>query len=99
MEKTPKYLVRPTDFSLFVKTESGEYTHELNVRHKWTGNTYTYERLVDSFNFFPCTEKELKKIKEKNDLYYKWMSWTTRSDGHGGVKGGTFEEFLKLQKK
>lgn len=97
--ETPKYLVRPNDFSVFVKTNSGEYTHEMNIRHKWIGNTYTYERLVDACNFFPCTEKELKEIKAKNDLYYKWLSWAGRSDGHGGAKGGTFEEFLKLQKK
>ena len=98
MEK-PKYLVRPGDYSLFVQTEEGEYTHEINIRHNWIGNKYSYERLVDSFNFFPCTEKELKEIKKKNELYNKWISWTTRSDGHGGAKGGTFEEFLKLQKK
>ena len=28
-----------------------------------------------------------------------YMLWTTRNDGHGGRKGGTFEEYLNYKKK
>jgi len=93
-----KYLYRPSDYSIFQMIENGEYTHKDNIDREWIGNTYDYETLIDH-GFKPCTEDDFDWLKEKHDEYYEYLSWSHRSDGHGGAKGGTFEEFLKIKKK
>lgn len=94
----PKYLYRPSDYSIFQMIDSGEYTHQDNINREWIGNTYTYKTLIN-VGFIPCTEDDFEWLKEKHDEYYEYLSWSHRSDGHGGVKGGTFEEFLKIKNK
>lgn len=90
----PKYFYRPNDYSIFHKLENGKYTHEMNLKHSWIGHEYEYDILIKC-GFVPCTEAELPALKEKHDLYYEWVTWSGRSDGHGGCKGGTMEEYLK----
>jgi hypothetical protein len=94
----PKYLYRPDDYSVFQMTDSGEYTHKDNIDREWVGNLYDYRTLIGC-GFKPCTEDDFGWLKEKHDLYYEYLSWSSRPDGHGGVKGGTFEEFLKVKNK
>ena len=94
MEKT-KYFYRPDDYSIYEKVDGG-YTSQANIKRHCSGNTYSYETLVDH-KFIPCNEEDLPALKEKEDLYYEWMSWSTRPDGHGGNKGGTMEQYLKMK--
>jgi hypothetical protein len=96
-KNTPDYLYRPNDFSVFHKMKSGEYTHEMNIERGWSGNGYQYNTLIAA-DFVPCTPEEFPELKRKNKLYYEYLSWASRPDGHGGSKGGTFEEFLARKK-
>jgi hypothetical protein len=93
----PKYLARPTDHTIFERQKNGMYRHLLDKKH-YSGHDYSYEKLIEC-EFYPCEESELSKIREKSKMYYQWLSWHTRSDGHGGIKGGTMEDFLKLREK
>jgi hypothetical protein len=52
--------------------------------------------LTENHNFFPIDESELQTYEGKNNEYHKFINWTTRSDGHGGSKGGTYEEYKRL---
>jgi len=94
----PKYFYRPTDYAIFQMTDSDEYTHKNNIDREWVGNLYDYTTLIGC-GFKPCTEDDFDWLKEKHDLHYEYVSWASRSDGHGGSKGGTFEEFLKQKNK
>ncbi len=98
-----KYLVRPEDFHIFELDKSNGCYRSYSARSVTysDGNRpnaqshFTYENLTRNYGFFPIEKSKIKEYEEKNDLYFKYMSWTTRSDGHGGSKGGTFEEFLR----
>ena len=43
-------------------------------------------------------ESEIEIFEKKCNEHYKFITWQNRSDGHGGVKGGTYEEYLKTLK-
>lgn len=90
----PKYLVRPHDYSIFtLNPENNEYYLDLGNGH--TTMSYTYDLLVNTHHFYPAEECELKLYEEKNIEYLNFESWKSRSDGHGGCKGGTYKEYLK----
>lgn len=85
----PQYLVRPDDFVVFtLRNTDGEYSADKNSIIK-----YRYKSLVD-LGFYAATEEDLPELKKKSHLYYQWLIWESRPDGHGETKGGTFEEFL-----
>lgn len=102
-----KYLVRPTDFHIFELDETnGSYRSWSTRGVSYSDGTrpnaqlhFTLENLMENFNFFPIEEDELPLYEEKNNEYCKFMLWQGRPDGHGGCKGGTYEEFLKKNKK
>ena len=99
----PKYLVRPDDFSIFDLDESN------GCYRSWSKNPITYrdgtrpnamehftlENLTKNYGFFVIDESELELYEQKCDEHYKFLSWQSRSDGHGGSKGGTYEEYLE----
>lgn len=105
MKNIIKYLVRPNDYSVFELDESN------GCYRSYKGPTYsdgtrpnaqlhfTFENLTENYDFFPITEDEISIYEKKCDQYYKFLSWQTRSDGHGGIKGGTFDEYLNYIKK
>ena len=95
--KLPKYLIRSTDYAIFVKTDEDCYIHEDNVGKDYLFNCFSYKDLIN-VNFFHCEEKDFPEIIEKQKLYSEYQNWSSRSDGHGGVKGGSFEGFLKEKK-
>ena len=99
--RKPKYLARPNDYTIFEKEPSGKYYIKEKHKHSdgtmYMGHGYEYEVLI-SYDFFPVTKKDFPELKKKSDLYYEYLSWSGRSDGHGGCKGGTFEEFLQMKK-
>lgn len=105
LKNCQKYLVRPDDYHIFEIDEFNgcyrSYTTR-NIRSDGRPNAqkhFTYENLTKNYNFFPITEEEIPTYEEKHNLYFEFISWQTRSDGHGGVKGGTFEEFLAKKYK
>jgi len=101
----PKYLVRPEDFSIFDLDESNGCYRHYSTQPDYTDGTrqnamshFTYENLTKNYDFFPILESELESYRIKNDEYFNFLSWQTRPDGHGGIKGGTYEEYLKKVK-
>ena len=96
----PKYLVRPHDFHVFELDASNNcyrsYEKVENENRPDAYNHFTFEILTKNYGFFAINESEIEVYEKKNNLYHKWMSWSSRSDGHGGTKGGTMEEYIKL---
>jgi len=95
--KRPDYLYRPTDYSIFKKIDNGKYVHMEYIK-QGCFHEYSYESLMNC-NFLSCTEDDFIELKKNHDLYYEYLSWSTRSDGHGGSKGGTMAEFLQIKNK
>lgn len=103
----PKYLVRPDDFSIFDLDESnGCYRSWSKKPITYSDGTrpnamehFTLENLTKNYGFFEIDESELELYEQKCDEHYKFLSWQSRSDGHGGYKGGTYEEYLESRKK
>ncbi len=101
MNLNPKFLVRPHDFHIWELDESNgcyrsyttrSVTYSDGTRPNAQPN-YTFERLTETYDFFPIDEDELEYNEKKNDYYTKFTIWQCRSDGHGGSKGGTEEEY------
>lgn len=95
LDNLPDYLYRPDDFAIFYKVEhQGEitYQHEHSFERGYHGHGHKYETLI-ACDFKPCTKADFKELAAKKKEYYEWLSWSCRSDGHGGSKGGTMEEY------
>lgn len=98
----PKYLVRPNDFSIFDLDETnGCYRAWSKKPILYSDGTrpnamthFTFENLTKNYGFFAIDESEIKMYEKKSNEHYKFISWQNRPDGHGGVKGGTYEEYL-----
>ncbi len=102
-----KYLVRPDDFHIFELDESNncyrswstrQITDSDGTRPNAQGH-FTFDNLTKNYDFFSIEENELEVYESKNNEYCKFISWQTRSDGHGGIKGGTYEEYLDAKKR
>jgi hypothetical protein len=91
---TPKYLYRPSDYTVFMKMGNDNYDIKDHVDRSWLLTGWDYSTLI-SRGFLPCTENDFDWLKKKHDQYYKFLSWSTRPDGHGGSKGGTMDEYLE----
>jgi hypothetical protein len=96
----PKYLARPSDGTVF-SLNKDEKTYSIkehkdknpfNLHHE-----YNFSHLI-SLDFYEVQESDFPTLKKFGKEYYEFISWTSRSDGHGGCKGGTFQEF-KLMKE
>lgn len=90
----PNYLYRPDDCSVFVNIGDGRYCHEESVKRKRTEKSWSYDRLMDA-KFTPCTEDDFPELRQRHDIWRGYMNWTFRSDGHGGAKGGTMDEYFE----
>ena len=95
-----KYLVRPDDFHVFELDASNNCYRSYELREIENRpdayDHFTFENLTKNYGFFAINESEIEVYEKKNKLYHKWFSWSLRSDGHGGTKGGTMEEYIKL---
>jgi len=96
--KTPDYLYRPNDFTIFEKIENGKYIVMDKATPKYISNEYSYDVLI-SHDFKSCTEDDFPRLKKKRDFYYEYTGWSGRPDGHGGSKGGTIKEFLEYKER
>lgn len=98
--KAPKYFARP-DGQIFSVNDDGTTYSLRSSKKKFPGhihNEYTLEVMV-SKGFKPVKKKDFPRLKEVRKEYQQWQLWSSRSDGHGGVKGGTLEEFRNKQKQ
>jgi len=85
-----KYLARKTDGRLLQQDEeSGLW----NFADGESSRSYSREELPNDY-FEEVVESDFEMLKERGIKYYKFLSWQSRSDGHGGRKGGTMEEFI-----
>lgn len=95
----PKYLVCPNNYKIFtLNPENNEYYSELIGANRNQLQSYSYDTLVNIHHFYPAKECELEMYKKKSDEYYEFVNWQSRHDGHGGSKGGTYEQFLRHKK-
>ena len=95
-QELPKYLVRPDDYQIFELKENQKYQIKDGADH--VHHQYEHDVLI-SHDFFPCTDSELEEMKEKHDFHYGFISWQSRNDGHGGLKGGTVEDYKEYLKR
>lgn len=101
----PKYLVRPTDMMIYVKDERNGCYRSLTYTPRYEDGTiplaqnhFTFKNLTENYEFYPILEEDLEKYKILEKEYGQYEIWASRSDGHGGSKGGTFEEYkLKIK--
>ena len=102
-----KYLVRPHDFHIFeldpYNNAYRSYTTRnvtyLDGTRPHAQEHFKYELLTEYFGFFGIDESQIPEYEEKNNEYHNWILWYNRSDGHGGIKGGTMDEYLDSIKK
>jgi hypothetical protein len=95
----PKYLAREDDGAIWslnddLETYSSKEHKEMFPEH--STHKYSYKVLIDC-GFNSVTEDDLESLEEKQKEYHEYLSWASRSDGHGNAKGGTIEEFRSLK--
>lgn len=89
------YIARKKDGELFKRNDDGTFSLMSSGMHE--PYKYTEDRLLsDSDNFEAVTEDDFPMLEKRGKLYRKYINWTTRSDGHGGSRGGSFESFKTL---
>lgn len=95
--KKSKYLVRPNDMHIFEIDESNNCYRSYSVKgvknRPSADKYYTHENLTQNYNFFPIDENDLSIYEYFHDLFTKFVIWSRRSDGHGGCKNSSFEEY------
>jgi len=98
-----QYLVRPRDYHIYDLDKSNNRYRSWTTRSATYSDgtrpsaqsSYTYKFLTEGYGFFPIQEEELEFYEKKNNEHHEFISWQNRSDGHGGVKGGSYEDYLK----
>jgi len=96
-----KYLVRPNDMMVFEIDEfNGCYRTRQEIENRPNAyEHFTFKNLTQNYHFFPIQEDEVDIYQYFNEIYYKFLNWQCRPDGHGGTKGGSFMEFLNKNKE
>ena len=92
----PQYLVRPHDSHIFELDESNQCYRSFSAPVEYPDGTrpnaqshFTLDNLTSNYDFFQIKKSELKKYEEKHNFHLGYVLWSTRPDGHGGIKGGT----------
>lgn len=99
----PQYLVRPHDSHVFeLDTSNGcyrSYSTRDVVRSDGTKinaqSHFTLENLTKHHGFFPIDVEDVADYDAKCNENAKFQLWLSRPDGHGGSKGGTYNEYLQ----
>lgn len=103
MSMNPKYLIRPSDFELFEL-----YRDDIRYQARYISNYlenapepyphFTYENLVNNYDFFPIDEDEIEKYSLLSNQKWEYEKWRCTNDGYGGLKfkKETFDEYLKM---
>ena len=74
-----RYLVRPDDSMIFVRTDSGLYQSKDGPTDRFGARAqpyshFTYNNLVNHFGFRPITEEEVSLYEQKHKEYYRNLS-------------------------
>lgn len=96
-QRLPKYLARPTDYAIWSINKDGRTYSSMKQKEKFPDSLHQktpYQTLID-FEFYPVEEKDFFDLEMRGREYYEFLKWQSRSDGHGGIKGGTIEEFRR----
>lgn len=96
--KLPKYLVRPDDYMVFILDETNNCYKTTDCpfqAHKY----FTFDTLTKNFGFFPIEEDKVNVYEKLCNLYYGYIVYTRRNDGHGGlyIVDIDFEAYLKQE--
>lgn len=100
--KLPQFLARPGDFHIFDLDPSNNCYRSYSTREvTYPDGTrpnaqdhFTFDILTENFGFIPITETgQLEHYEQMHDEHVEFVIWQSRSDGHGGRKGGTIAEF------
>jgi hypothetical protein len=91
----PKWIARTSDGEIFYLRESGKYSMDDS---KFPSYEYEIEHLTEPSFEKVWEENHLNFWEERKKFYSDYIQWFTRSDGHGGRKGGTIEEYLNTLK-
>lgn len=100
-EQRPKYLARKDDGAVWSLNNDGITYSHMEHKEKYPDNIhhkYSQETLLNC-GFSPVIEEDFPKLQALGKEYYEYLSWSSRSDGHGGSKGGAIEEFRKYKSK
>ena len=100
-DRLPKYLARPTDGAVWSINPDGKTFSNKASKEKNPTNDHhktPYQVLID-FEFYPVEEKDFMELERIGREYREYQNWANRPDGHGGVQGGTIEEFRKERHK
>lgn len=100
-EQRPKYLARKDDGAVWSLNNDGITYSHMEHKEKYPDNIHHqyFQDTLLKCGFSPVTEEDFPKLQALGKEYYEYLSWTSRSDGHGGSKGGTIEEFRKYKSK
>jgi len=89
-------MARISDGSI-LKLNKDKKTYSFMSSKSEISNKYDFERLNNPY-FTDITKRDFPRMKRIHDEYYEFLSWANRSDGHGGIKGGTIEEYRELKR-
>ena len=88
------FLVRINDYAVWKEDpEKPGYYHPFN--NKSACSHWTFDSLMKSEKFITISESEVPNYLAKHNEHIKFLIWQNRNDGHGGVKGGTYEGYLE----
>ena len=104
-DKKPKYLVRTRDNhiweldkrNVFYKSYSCKPMIYSDGTEILASPSMNYEDLTKIYGFIPIKKDQLEIYEKKHQEYLDFTCWQTRSDGHGGIKGGTFGEWIEYK--
>jgi hypothetical protein len=85
----PNWIARTSDGEIFYLRDNGKYSMEDSG---FPSYEYDIWHLTEPSFRYVWEEKDLEFWKERKKFYSDYIQWFTRSDGHGGKKGGTEEE-------
>ena len=98
-----KYLVRMRDYHIFDLDESNNCYRSYSTKNvTYSDGTrprapkhFTFENLTENYDCISIEEYEIDMYEHLHNEHMSYMKWRTRSDGHGGVKEGTKQEYQK----
>ncbi len=94
IKPNPRYLARICDGTIFyLNNKTKKYSTGLR-----SGHAYTYECLMGVYagSFEPIKKSQFPEMQQRAREFSAYVKWKTRPDGHGGIKGGSIEEFKAL---
>lgn len=89
--------LRKNDYTIYY-LKSGDHTFTALYYNTSdiTSHTLEYFRIRPDV-FMSIQSEEIEDYLNQQRILSDYINWSSRSDGHGGSKGGTLEEYLKTK--